>query len=249
MLIRQVTYKNVGDSNALFQNMFGTLLTAIIMTIFELLFTWINYHFAINNAASRKIQKTAHNIAIQAKKQITKDAEIEIKEKGGDINVITKNKTDFYKDMLTTFSDSIEPVSNIDRKKVNDINNLANYIGLLLVLILILILLIVYQSGKRYGYKVETKTIYISVVTSILLCIFFGFSYFSTSSVYKMIPNEFDMLRSLATQLNNPRVTETEPVFTSFDNVYKLLHGYEGVLLVLLVGVNGLVALHYNKWK
>ena len=159
-----------------FQNVYAIILTAIIMTIFELGFIWVNYYYAFNNSASTMIEDTAYK------------------------NV--KN-TKVPKSVIDTAVKSLSGFATVDNKKVETINTFATSAGILLVSILILVLVIIDAKGNGKGFTKNPRVIFASIATAISLIIFFGFFYFSTTSVYKMIPNDIDLIKSVKNVLEN----------------------------------------------
>ena len=52
-----------------FQNVYAIILTAIIMTTFELGFIWVNYYFAFNNSGRKIINNSSNNISSDIKRK------------------------------------------------------------------------------------------------------------------------------------------------------------------------------------
>ena len=159
-----------------FQNIYAIILTAVIMTIFELGFIWINYYYAFNNSASYMIYESAS--------ENVKDGKIP-------------------KAVIDSVLDILSGPATVDNKKISTINSFATTAGILLVSILILILVVIDAKGKGQGYSTNPRVIFASIATAISLVIFFGFFYFSTTSVYKMMPNDMDMIKSVKNVLEN----------------------------------------------
>lgn len=171
-----------------FHNVYAILLTAVIMTCFELGFIWINYYYGFNNSASNITNNFADEMVDKIKKK-EKDQDIK------DSN-ISKKTVDAAANLLSGFA-------TVDNSKVNIINEFATSTGLLLIVILVLLLVIVKCFGNINKFELNPRVIYSSIATAILLAILFGFFYFSTTSVYKMIPNDMDVIKSIKTVIED----------------------------------------------
>lgn len=159
-----------------FRNIYAIILTAIIMTVFELGFTWINYYYAFSNSAANIIDKTAND---------------RVKDK------------DISKVSIDAAVNSLSGFAIVDNTKVQTLNTFATSAGILLITILILVLVIIDAKGKSKNYSINPKVIFASISTFISLIILFIFFYFSTSSIYKMIPNDMDIIKSMKNVLEN----------------------------------------------
>lgn len=157
-----------------FQNIYAILLTAIIMTCFELGFIWINYYYAFNNSASDIINNATKNIAIP----------------------VPKEGVDIVKGLVSGFA-------TVDNMKVETLNTFATSAGILLITILILVIVIIDAKGKAKNFSTNPRVIFASIATAVSLAVFFGFFYFSTSSVYKMMPSDMDLIKSVKEVLEN----------------------------------------------
>jgi len=161
-----------------YQNLFAMILTAILMTSFELGFIWINYYMAFNNMGKNIIDKLADSVT----EEVTNEYPEQSKKAGG---------------ILETINSFMFGMSSADIKKVDIINTFANTAGLLLVFILILILLIVKAKGEGKCYKLPPRIIFASLSTAVCLVVFFAFFYSSTTAAYKMLPNQFTGVDSI----------------------------------------------------
>jgi hypothetical protein len=177
ILLYRLLYSRLVKNSGGYHNVFAMILTAIIMTSFELGFIWINYYYSFNNEGANIIDRTTQGVADTIRGSTTTTTAKAV-----------GNKVGF-------FSQILYGMAGVDNKKVNTINMFANVAGLLLVFMLILILLLTYTKGKCEGFALPNRVIYASVSTALCLIIFFGFFFFSTSAVYEMVPNKFDVLK------------------------------------------------------
>jgi len=165
------------------------------MTTFERVFIWINYYYAFNKSAKKMVETAAKETADSIK---TNTPEPIAKNIGKGVNFIAT---------------MIFGAATINNKNVNIINQFANVAGLLLVFILILILLVVKAKGySRFNNTpiIPLRVYFAAFSTSFCLAIFFGYFFFSVTSVYKMKPNEFDALISIKKILKEPISTPNE---------------------------------------
>ena len=212
LLIYKTLFSCLLKQESGFHNIYAIILTAIIMTSFELGFIWVNYYFAFNNSASNIINNTASQNA--------------------------KN-TKVPKVVIDTAVNSLSGFATVDNKKVETINTFATTAGILLICILILVLVIVDAKGKGQGFSTNPRVIFASVATAVSLAIFFGFFYFSTSSVYKMIPNDIDVIKSVKNVLENdveaPKdITKRSIVPKEFSNFV-----VTGLAMILFIFIGG----------
>jgi len=158
------------------------------MTTFELIFIWINYYYAFNKSGKKMVETAAEETADSIKRNYPEP--------------VTKNLGKGVNFLATM----IFGAAAINNKNVNIINQFANVAGLLLVFILILILLVVKAKGTgRFNDTplIPLRVYFAAFSTAFCLAIFFGYFFFSVTSVYKMKPNEFDALISIKKFLKN----------------------------------------------
>lgn len=216
MLLYQTVFSCVLRNLSGFQNLIAILLTAIIMTSFELIFIWINYYYAFNNTGKKMIENAATETAESIKRN-TKQT----KNLGKGVNFIAK---------------MIFGPASVDNKKVDIINQFANVTGLLLVFILILLLLIVKAKGAgRFNDEplIPIRVYFTAFATAFCLGIFFGYFFFSVTSIYKMKPNEFDALISIKKILKSPLSTPTQMSKTKIDS--PLMTSIFGLLAAIII--------------
>ena len=233
ILIKQTVYSNFAESDELFQNMLGISITALMMTTFEVLFVWINYYFAINNSGVKLIDETTTTIVDNIKKEMDPNDDT------------SKNNLNIIKQTFISTSNATQSIADLDRHKTNTINMYTDLSGFLLLSIVIVLIYAIYQSGKANGHSVKPKTLYTAFITGIFLILFFGYSYFSIHSKYKMIPNDFDILKIIRKSLGEEYEPEKEMSVNPFSNINVLFSEYTGKLLIFLIFIN--VALFFNS--
>jgi len=181
------------------------------MTAFELGFIWINYYYAFHNSASNIVKHTVDD---------------------------TVKETNVSKDVIDDAASFLSGFATVDNKKIQTINTFATTAGILLVSILILILVIIDCKGKGQNFSTNPRVIFASIATATSLAIFFGFFYFSTTSIYKMIPNDIDVLNSVKNVLENdieaPEDIKVRPIVpVAFNDVLKMT---AVLILVIYIG-------------
>jgi hypothetical protein len=117
-IIYKTILKDFIQTQTGYETFFAIVLTATIMTTFELLFVWANYYWGLNNAIGVTINQASDN-------QTT---------------TVDPDKVSIVADILGIFG-----ISNAEQTDQN--NSLVNTLGLLLIFILMLILLAIYLSG------------------------------------------------------------------------------------------------------
>lgn len=201
-------YRDGGD--VAFQNAFGIILTALIMTVFEMLFVYTNYHYAMNNSMNDKLSESARrNASNYVKMRLDDGADIEDIRRDGDS---LKNVLDIFHSV---------PLS--ETRKIDSQNKSVDYSIFILIIFLFLLLLLIRKTAHTYGYKITTVTIANSIISSLCLIIFFGYFYFNVSSEYDMTPDHpSEILEMIKESLDKPVNTQDELDYNYLNDAKKI---------------------------
>jgi hypothetical protein len=186
VLLSKTIFREIFSTSEGYNNAYAVILTAFIMTTFECLFVFANYYFGLNNSANRKIKKIGKEIATN------------YKQNNPDVKISIFNKTG--EDIDNVSSSFIKPFVILERKKIKTINTFVNLAMFMLILVLLLILL--YIRTFNDAFTIEKSSIWIAIVTTVCLSVFFLFFYFNVSLQYKMIPDKFDLMNYLDKSLH-----------------------------------------------